>query len=219
MANSETDTIDAGAELGACVEYSVRVKNEGSGAWKFVVYQKPPTEDAEILAWLVSSFRIGEGSEVTFSWNPDYQFVWTSTVVFKPGINIRSAGYMECNSDGNNLTNFTVMDDTPAFSEATAGAEKGTLKIIDGEDVPPNTFSVGVAMSKKGIYVENAGPNLTHSFTPTPSYWVIPTDEVNEGDVLDIKTATQTAELNYPPNVYNLTATLKSDNTWKISSQ
>ena len=110
---------------------------------------------------------------------------------------------------------FTVTNNTPAFSEATGRADRGILKIIDSANVPPNTFYVGIAMSEKGIYLEAAAPGKSHVFMP-PSFCVCAVDQVKEGDVLDIQDTTQTAELHYPPNVYNLTAILNSDNTWKV---
>ena len=131
-----------------------------------------------------------------------------------PGASFQAGGYEECNPDGNNLTAFTIMNDTPAFSEATAGASKGTLKINDSASVPPNTFSAGLAMSDKGIYVESAEPNISRVFTPSPSYWVCAMDQVKEGEILNVQ-----GQLNYPTNVYNLTATLNPDNTWKVSQQ
>ena len=72
-------------------------------------------------------------------------------------------------------------------------------------------------MSGKGTYVVNAGPNLTHQFTPEPKYYVVAADKVEEGEVMDITTVTESGSLAFPPNVYNLTATLKSDNTWDIT--
>ena len=96
---------------------------------------------------------------------------------------------------------FTVTNNTPAFSEATGRADRGILKIIDSANVPPNTFYVGIAMSEKGIYLEAAAPGK-HVFMP-PSFCVCAVDQVKEGDVLDIQDTTQTAELHYPPNVYN----------------
>ena len=108
-------------------EYSVLMINNSSIGWIFVVYQKPPPgEKAVSLAWLVSPFRIGTGSSITFSWKTSYHFAWRSNAVLSPGASFQAGGYEECNPDGNNLTEFTMTNDTPAFSEATTGASKGT---------------------------------------------------------------------------------------------
>ena len=64
----------------------------------------------------------------------------------------------------------------------------------------------------------NAGPNLAHELTPTPVYYIGAIDEVEEGEVMDIKTVTKTAEIQFPADVYNMTATLQADNTWSITA-
>ena len=193
--------------------FDIRMKNESNTAWSFVVYQKPPV-GAESLAWLASPFHIDVGSEITFAWNVNYQFVWASTGILKPGINFSALGLKDCDIFHNNMTYFTIKDDGPGLSDAVFGADKGSLKIVDGHDVPLNKYSVGVAMSQNGLFAVNAGPNLTHVFIPTPSYWVAAMIDVKQGDVLDIKTITRNMELRFPLGVASMTATLKADNTW-----
>ena len=127
----------------------------------------------------------------------------------QPGINFSALGMKDCDPTGANTTNFTITNNTPGLSS-------GTLKIVDGRDVPPNKYAVAVAMSQNGVFAVNAGPNLTHVFTPTPSYWVTAMQDVKQGNVMDIKTVTQNTELKFPPNVYSLTATLQADNTWAV---
>ena len=70
--------------------------------------------------------------------------------------------------------------------------------------------------AKVYTYVVNAGPNLTRQFTPEPKYYIVAADEVVEGQVMDITTVTKSGSLVFPPNVYDLTATLKADNQWDI---
>ena len=41
-------------------------------------------------------------------------------------------------------------------------------------------------MSQNGVFTVNAGPNLTHVFTPTPIYWIIAMKDVKQGDVMDL---------------------------------
>ena len=197
------------------VQYSVQIQNQSNLPWSFVVYQEPP-DNAESLAWFASPFNIGVGSEITFSWNFSYQFVWASTGILKPGVNFSASGMKDCDPTGANLTHFTIINNTGGLSDPVAGSAPGTLTIVDGSDVPPNKYSVGVAMSQNGVFAVNAGPNFTHVFALTPSYWVTAIQNVKEGDVMDINTVTQNAELHFPPNVYSLTAILQADNTWAV---
>ena len=213
--HQHTQQTKALAASAAGVQYSVQMKNQSNQSWSFVVYQQPPA-NAESLAWFASPFNIGVGSEITFSWNLSYQFVWAATGVLQPGINFSALGMKDCDPTGANTTNFTITNNTPGLSDSVFGSASGTLKIVDGRDVPPNKYSVAVAMSQNGVFAVNAGPNLTHVFTPTPTYWVTAMQNVKEGDVMDINTVTQNTQLKFPPNVYSLTATLQADNTWAV---
>lgn len=195
--------------------YKVKITNESKRAWTFFVYQTPPA-NAQSLAWFASPYKIDVGDNISFTWEIDYQFQWDNTGVLQPGVNFTASGGKACDPAGNNMTKFTVAKDSPHLDPSTPGAPKGTLVIDDGPEVPPNTFSVGLAMSGNGIYVVNAGPNLSHVFTPTPTYWVSAMNNVKVGDVMDMKTISQTAELRFPPNVYQMSATLTDKNQWEI---
>lgn len=198
--------------------YSVKVINNANTAWKFFLFQSPPAiTDSLTLAWFASPFHIAPGDNTSFSWNLSYQFVWSATGQVKPGITFKATGLKDCDPQRKNQVNFTFVNDTPKLTDPASGGAPGSLTICDENNVPANTFAVGVGMSGNGTYVVNAGPNLEHQFTPEPAYYIAAIEEVEEGQVMDIKTITQAGELKYPPNVYKLTATLKADNTWDIN--
>ncbi|MGO7770744.1 protein rhiA, partial [Rhizobium ruizarguesonis] len=73
-------------------------------------------------------------------------------------------------------------------------------------------------MSGTGTYVAQAGTNLLHTFTPTPSYWIAAGTNVTLGSVLSIDTITQTREAKFPSNFFNLVGVLQEDNTWDVKS-
>ena len=73
-------------------------------------------------------------------------------------------------------------------------------------------------MSGDGTFVVNAKSNLHHTFTPTPIHYIVASDEVEKGEVMDKTTITQTAEIQFPTGVYSMTATLQADNTWSITA-
>ena len=215
--------------------YSVVVENQSSKSWTVFLYQSPlenPTA-AQSLAWKVSPYSIGVGDQHTFSWTATYQFAWADTGPLEPGGIFNAGGFKEADPKNNNLTNFTFQDNTPSLSHSTTGGPPGTLVIKDGPKVPNNWFSVGVAMSNQAIYALNAGPNLTHIFTPSeqPSYHLGASDSVTEGEVLfmplsllqgaqaNLRSFTQTEELTFPTNAYSLRATLTDENIWKIETQ
>lgn len=197
-------------------KYKVTITNESNQAWTFLVYQEPPA-NAQSLAWLASSYKIeNDGGYIKFEWGIDYQFVWADTGELLPGVNFEAGGHKDCEPSNNNVTTFTVENNTPHLTPSKPGGDDGYLTIHNDRNVPANTYSVGVAMSKKGVFAVNAGPSLTHTFKPTPNYWVGAMNDVQEGDVMDIKTITQRAQLQFPPNIYHLSATLNKQNEWEI---
>ena len=185
------------------------------------MFQSPPKilggPTGHTLAWCATPFHIAPGDTTTFSWTQKYQFVWSDTEEVKPGITFKARDSKDCDLKDNNQANFTFVKDTPKLSDPTTGGPPGSLTIHDGDTVPPNKFAVGVGMSGKGTYVVNAGPNLVHQFTPEPAYYVAATDQVVEGQVMDVKTVTQSKLLRFA-GVTSLTATLKHDNTWDIKN-
>ena len=198
--------------------YQLNVLNNANSAWNFYVYQQPPENTSDLtLAWFTSPFKIPVGAGTDFSWDINYQFMWSSTGIVRPGITFKAFGKKDCDPDTANTTAFTFQNNTPDFSEPVLGGSKGTLYINDGGQVPVNVFAVGVGMSGAGTFCVNAEPNLIHEFTPTPTYYIAAINEVEQGEVMDIKTITMTAQVQFPPNVFTMTATLQPDNTWTIT--
>ena len=72
-------------------------------------------------------------------------------------------------------------------------------------------------MSQVGVFVVQAGPSLTHRFAVQtegygPSYYVAAGHGVEVGDVLRADNLTPTAEVRFPTGVYNMQATIGTDN-------
>ena len=187
-----------------------------------MISQRPTTTPAFVrtLAWLVSPIT-GSGSELTFSWKLNYQFMWSLTGQLQPGVNVKVLGLKDGSPDGNNVTNFTIKDGYLGLYDTTGGTDKpkGTLNVVVGRDIVPETFSVGLAIFQHGIFASNAEPNMTYAFilNPNPPYYVCATMGMNEGDVIDIETMAQCMQFHFPPNVYRLCVTFTSDKTWTVS--
>ena len=62
-------------------------------------------------------------------------------------------------------------DNTSCLSAASSGGPDVQLMVIDGSEVPPDKYSVGITMSQNGVFAEIAEPRGTHTFTPHPNYW------------------------------------------------
>ena len=190
--------------------------NNNKTAWKFFVYQRVYTSDLTV-AWLASSIQIPSGYTTQFIWQSNYQFVWGTTGIVEPGTIFRASGQVNCDPQGANTTTFAIQDGTPAFSEPVSGSNKGTLTINEDPNILPNTYAVGIGMAQSATFVVNAEPNLTHMITPLPGYYIAAIDEVEQGEVMDTKTITKNAEIQFPTGVYNMTATFQADDTWSIT--
>lgn len=201
-------------------QYHLKVINESNREWTFYVYQKAPIIDNEnifSLAWFASPYKVRVDNYVEFYWSIDYEFVWSASGTLKPGVVFRTGGSKACQPGGNNHTEFSApQGGAPGLSEPFKGPKEGILYIKDDSNVPVGTFSVGIGMSGNGTFVQQADANLTHKFTPTPSYWVAAGDQIKVGTVLDIQTVTKTAEVKFQRGVYSMVAILTDDNTWEI---
>lgn len=198
--------------------YTLTMTNKSAAPWTFYVYQKAPQPSANVfsLAWFASPFIITVGSQIRFSWDLVYNFVWGATGVIMPGVTFTAGGAIDASPAGANTTTFSAQPG-PNLSPAVTAPPAGSLVINDASNVPNNTFSVGIGMSGTGTYVVQAGTNLAHTFTPTPSYFIAAGQNVQVGTVLNIQTVTQTAPVVFPVNLFNAAATLDQSNTWSIA--
>lgn len=198
--------------------YSLTLKNQSAESWTFYVYQKPPQPIANVfsLAWFASPFVIVQDAQITFKWEIVYNFVWSATNILIPGVTFSASQTIDCSPSGNNKTNFSNLPG-PNFSSAIKGDPSGSLIIADADNVPNKTYSVGIGMSGTGTYAVQAGANLTHTFTPTPSYWVAAGSNVQVGTVLDITTIGLTEEVIFPISKYSAVGILGEDNDWTFT--
>lgn len=198
--------------------YSLTLVNNSAQPWILYVYQTFPEQTSDIfsLAWLASPYQIVPKAQITFKWEINYTFLWGQTGFLQPGVSFEAGMAIPAHPEAGDTTKFSVTPG-PNLTPAQTGGATGTLTIYDQSDVPNSKFSVGIGMGDAGTFATQAGTNLKHVFTPTPSYWVAAGIDQQVGTVLDIQTVTQTAPVVYPDNVYSLTATLEDDNTWTIT--
>ena len=93
-----------------------------------------------------------------------------------------------------------------------------TLWITDAPSVPlpsRQPSSVAVTLAGSPVCVTNAGPNLRHTFTLHPTYFIAVGAYV-KGQLLDENSVASFQELPFTSGNFALTATFGQDNTWKI---
>ncbi len=184
--------------------------------WTFYVYQQMPNQASSnvfSLAWFCSPYVITPGNQITFQWTIDYTFVWGNTGTIQPGVTFSAGGNRAADLVSANTTTFSTQPG-PNLSVPAAGSPSGSLATTDASDVPNNVFSVGIGMGSAGTFITNAGMNLTHTFTPTPTYWIAAGTNVQVGTILQITTVTQNLQVIFPVGVYSVAYTLGGNNQW-----
>jgi hypothetical protein len=197
--------------------YTLTLENNSAMPWTFYVYQQAPNQGSTnvfSLAWFASPFTMAPGTQITFEWTVDYGFVWGASGSVRPGVTFKASDCVPAGLTANNTICFSNANNTPDFCDQMTGNPSGSMVISDTANVPNNSFTVGVSMSGVGTFVTAAGPNLTHTFTPTPTYWIAAGTNVQVGTILDVTTVNQNTEVVFPVNTYALTYSLGQDNVW-----
>jgi len=196
-------------------QYSIVFHNNSPENGSVCVFQQQP--DLNIpsvmsLAWFTK--YTNQGTSATFTWNINYDFVWSQTGVLVPGVTFVASQVMPADlSTSNEIT--LDYNGGYRFTNLQAGPIPGTLMVFQDSTLPANDASVGIGMSGNGTFVVQAEPNMTTKFTPHPQYWIA-LGNYNQGLVLDVESMTNIAQIKFLPNVYSMSATLNPDNTWAI---
>lgn len=197
--------------------YSLTLVNQSRDLCTFYVFQTLPDQSPEVfsLIWLASPFAIAPGQEFRFDWSTDDNFVWGPTGMLSPHIGFHANGTIPADPDAANTTTLTAV---PALhlTDAIPGAEPGALTIKVDHTVRSDTYAVGIGMSGKGTFLVQAEPDLTHTFLPTPIYWIGAGPMVVAQTVLDTMTKDPIEEVSFPPDVYELTYTLNKSKQWEL---
>jgi hypothetical protein len=200
-------------------QYSLTCINGSNLSGSFAVFQKPLplTTPGNVfsLAWLAKP--VHSGSQVTFTWTVDYNFVWSETGILQPGVNFQASEVIPADPEGQNLVQLAI-DDYGAtyFSKQDSSGAAGSLTIKQVNSVVPNRTSVGVGMSGAGTFVVQASPNMTTVFTPHPNYWVL-FGNYQPGDVMDIEDLSGAQEITFGGSLTSRTAALDLSNLISVS--
>ena len=196
------------------IPYSVKLVNQSADPWTFFSYQQVSNEQSAnllSLVWICSPFQIVPKADITFQWSIDYNFVWGACGNVQPGVTFSAGEAIPADPQSGNNTIFSTLPG-PNLSAAAPGSPQGSLAITDASTVPNNTFLVGIGMGGAGTIVTLAGPNLRHTFTTSPTYWIAAGVNIEVGTILDITTVAQNLQVNFPVNVYDITCVLGADN-------
>ena len=198
--------------------YTLNFVNNSDQVGSVCVYQSDPNignPDVMSLAWFTQPCAPQTGA--SFSWQIEYSFIWDQTGTLGAGVTFTASENLDADLTSTNQVTLTTDEPSGAYAFANQGkgSQDGTLYIVQDGSIPTGKLSCGIGMYHSGIYAVQAEPNETAEFTPHPVYWITFGNHVH-GEVLDVTTITNAAQVVFPPNVYSVTATLTSQNTWII---
>lgn len=198
--------------------YELYFVNNSSMNGSACVYQQDPNigvPNVMSLAWFAKAAN--PNTNLMFKWDTTYNFVWSQTGVLTPGVIFFASEKVVADLSQNNQIGFSYQNDAFTFQKPpTQGSQPGTIYINQDSTIPAQTASVGVGMSGSGTFAVQAQPNVLATFTPHPEYWIT-FGTYQQGQVMDVGTITQTVKIDFPANIYKMTATLKPDNKWSVS--
>lgn len=197
-------------------EYRLTIVNNSANIGTACLYQTAPSEgpaNAQSLAWFVNSPN--PTAPVTFGWSIDYGFVWGNSGVLQPGKVFGTSQLWRADLTSANHVDFLRRDGRYMFDHQGAGTP-GSLTIREDSSVGRGEAAVGISMSGVGVFAVQAAPDMNVVFTPKPVYWVT-FGSYEQGEVLDLAEITNAARIDFPPGVYEMTATLNADGSWTVA--
>lgn len=199
-------------------QYEVVFVNNSSNAGHACLYQTLPKQSSsssiQSLAWLTEGAH--SNTKVRFDWSVDYCFVWSETGTLKPGVIFDASQTIDVPSlqSSNSIT--LSRDQYGFFFQPPVKGVAGQLTMAFDETVPSSLGAAGVGMSGAGTFIIPTQPNYEEIFTPHPEYWIT-FGNYTQGQVMNIEGITHTQQIDFPANVYSMTATLNADNSWTLS--
>ncbi|MDO5969867.1 hypothetical protein Q4Q35_08605 [Flavivirga aquimarina] len=173
--------------------------------------------DIYSLVWMISPYKIGLQSFITFTWSLNDSFWWLNTGKLQADVIPKSGGSVSASLTSNNSTTFNIENNTPQFSTPVSGTPSDAFLIMGGNNIPNFTFSTGIGMSNFATCIKQTYVNTSQEFDSNTTYWVAATTSQKQvSETLSLTNISNTETFSFPLNTYNLTATLGEDNIWSI---
>jgi hypothetical protein len=167
------------------------------------------------LAWL--SKYVQPNSQAQFSWEQNYSFVAGQSGELRPGakFNVNQT----YNADPVNQNEISLSDNGGylQFSNPTRGYQQNVFSIKTSSGISrQGDVAVGISMSESPVFVSQAQPNMNYNFQPGNQYFIA-FGKFEQGEVLNVRSISNAAKLEFSQGVSSLKAELNPNNTWSIS--
>ena len=191
-------------------DYELIIKNDSqTNGYAMLFCEKPDTGSPDLLTYVWQTKFLYSGVQASLKWQIDWGFMWRQ-------INSVNASQqiVPANLETSNKIQLAYDSEHQAFHflEPTNGEQPGSILISTEPTVPVNMAEVGLALAGNPAFLVKALPNMNYIFTPKPAYWLV-FGETNETGPVDIASLTNAVAINFPVNIYSLTATIQKDGT------
>jgi hypothetical protein len=208
-------------------KYSLTLRNHSTNpSWVFAMYTNAPiTDSSRLFAMAWQTKTVNKGNTVTFSWELSYTLMFASQG-FKDNVKWVETNQVPANPntwDQNAaLLDFQGGDYTFDLEPQVHPAAADKLFIDTTTTVPPysanNGPSVALAITTgdgvaKPAIGGTSGPNLHHTFTLHPSYF-IQAGDAEEGQMADLNTLNNMQEVTFVAGSHAADWTLNEQNIW-----
>jgi len=197
--------------------YSLRIINNSDQSGDFCLYQvNPKVRDPYIMSLAWFSKRAFPKTSLMYEWALDYDFTWANTGSLKQGVIFTPSQLINGGLNHDNMITFTQENGSPQFKDlATNPAFEGLQRIeCDGTTVRHQT-AIGVGVSNLPAFARQSEPNMGFSFSPQVQYRLT-FGYYQQGEALNLDQISHFTIIDFPPNVYSMTATLNPNNTWTV---
>lgn len=195
--------------------YKLTVNNQStSEGYVLIFLEKPDASQPDMQTFAWQSKFLYSDVEADFSWELDWGFIWQQTNAVNASQQIVPADLQTKNQI---TLSYDASHQAFHFSKLTQGASAGQLRIVEDSSVPIGMVDVGVALSGHPAFMVKSQPNMTVAITPKPSYWLAFGNSESKGPI-NVGEYTNAVKLQFPPNIYALTATIHPDKSITIEN-
>lgn len=196
-------------------DYELVIKNDSQkDGYAMIFCEKPDTSSPDLLTYVWQTKFLYSGVQASLKWQIDWGFMWRQ-------INSVNASQqiVPANLETSNKIDLEYDSEHQAFhfSEPTKGEQPGSILISAEPTVPVNTAEVGLALAGNPAFLVKALPNLNYTFTPKPTYWLV-FGETNETGPVDASAYSNAVAINFPANIFSLTAIIQPDGTITVEN-
>jgi hypothetical protein len=196
--------------------YELSVKNNSTNPGSICIYQT--LEESMVpglisLAWL--SQYAHPMTNLSFSWSPTYQFMWSETGTLRPGVVFNASQALDADPTRQNMVTLQYNGAYTFTDQQMDPQSAGRLVVKHDHSIPFNRAAVGIGISGAAAFAFQANPNSIVNLRPKANYWIT-FGNYEKGQVLETRQISNAAQLAFPPNVFAMTATLNFDNSWTV---